>query len=77
MVKVINIENTKYLKEKKKMLKQIDEAFKRNCLICNQEMEFFEGLVWYCKRCDTLTYIKNITYFDNGSSKRDRFIEYE
>lgn len=65
------------VKQQKEMEKKIDEAFQRDCLICNQPMKFIGELVWYCKRCDTTTVVSNLISFHNEHNDRKRFIEYE
>ena len=77
MKKVIKMKDLDIVKEQKKMEKKIDEAFQRDCLICSQPMDFIGELVWYCKRCDTLTAVSNLISFVNEPSDRKKFIEYE
>jgi len=60
MKKVITENDLDIVKENKKLERQIDEAMKKKCFICNQEMYCIGDLVWYCKRCETLTSIQHI-----------------
>lgn len=76
MKKVIKYGDLDIIKQQKEMEKKIDEAFQHDCLICGQPMEFIGELVWYCKRCDTLTAVSNlISFVDKDRDKRTIFIE--
>ena len=76
MKKIIRLDNLDIIKANKKLEKQIDKAFERKCLICNQIMQMIGNLTWYCERCDTLTTIQNVISFrDEGRPDGKRYIE--
>jgi len=79
MKKVIKMNDLDAVKQQKEIEKKCEKAFDKNCLICNQVMEYIDDLTWYCKRCDTLTKISHVVVLrdeerDNKIG-RTRFIE--
>ena len=63
MKKVIKQKDLDALKQQKELEKELEGCLDRKCLICNQMMQHISELVWYCKRCDTLTVISHLIAF--------------
>jgi len=58
--KVLKQKDLDLAKALKKTEKRLEGCLDKRCLICNQMMKHISELVWYCKRCDTLTVISHL-----------------